>query len=56
MTYEWHTEREEMFSRKKQKISQQIVKFRARNLRQIQGGSGVLKRPQKTDLSEYFEG
>jgi hypothetical protein len=42
--------------KKKEKNSQKIVKFTARNLRQIQGGSGVLKRPQKIDLSEYFEG
>jgi hypothetical protein len=44
------------FQEKCKKISQKIVKFTARNLRQIQGGSGVLKRPQKTDLSGFFEG
>jgi hypothetical protein len=56
MTDEWHTEREEKFSRKMQKNSQKIVKFTARNLRQIQGGSGVLKRATKNRYKWFFEG
>jgi hypothetical protein len=42
------------FHEKKKKISQKIVKFTARNLRKIQGGSGVLKRPTKNRSEWVF--